>query len=210
MLPWASSRHTVAAERPTPGTASRTRHERSHAHTGATSAGTRQTDRGVAREGRTLPRVIVAPRPTPRDVALTVSRGVSSATFVQAAAQAANDAAEHGIETIILFDYDAGGARAKKMIRDSSTEYCDYVVQIHDIAVTEAQIRSGPAGDQPAEALRPALGPLDGARPAGSRPWRRTYSRRCSRTRSENGSTPIGSRSNSAWKPQIEHRSPAH
>ena len=57
------------------------------------------------------------------DVALMVSRGVSSATFLHMAVEAANDAYDrHGVTSVVvlLFDYDAGGARAATSIRRHS------------------------------------------------------------------------------------------
>lgn len=91
------------------------------------------------------------------DVALMVSRGVSSATFVQAAAEAANEAGRHGTMTLIytLFDFDAGGARAKKMIRDYFDLYADYPVQIIDLAVSEWQIGAWELPTRPAKKSDP-------------------------------------------------------
>ena len=69
---------------------------------------------------------VISPVTERWDVPLMVSRGVSSATFLHAAVEVANEAYDHGIATVLLllFDFDAGGARAARMIHDYFERYC--------------------------------------------------------------------------------------
>jgi hypothetical protein len=91
------------------------------------------------------------------DVALMVSRGVSSASFLYSAVEQANQAAGHGIDTIIvtLFDYDAGGARARRMIHDYFDQYIVDQVEIVDVAITEPQIEEWNLPTRPAKKTDP-------------------------------------------------------
>jgi hypothetical protein len=62
----------------------------------------------------------------PWDVALMVSRGTSSATFLHAAAEAATEAWELGnIETVVLalYDFDAAGRRCARTVERGFAEY---------------------------------------------------------------------------------------
>jgi hypothetical protein len=100
---------------------------------------------------------VVAPVTDKWDVALMVSRGVSSATFLQTAIRYADAAADHGIETIIytLFDYDAGGARARKMIADYFDQYATCSPTILDLAVSREQIDAWELPTRPAKRTDP-------------------------------------------------------
>lgn len=92
------------------------------------------------------------------DVSLMISRGVSSATFLHAAVEAANDAYETAeIETIVvtLFDYDAGGARARRTITRYFDEYATAPITFEHVAVTENQITEWSLPTRPAKKSDP-------------------------------------------------------
>jgi len=78
------------------------------------------------------------------DVALMVSRGQSSATFLHAAAKAAEAAYEaDSTETFVfaLYDFDAGGARAARAVEEQVPEFAPGVpIHFERLAVTPAQI----------------------------------------------------------------------
>lgn len=81
------------------------------------------------------------------DVALMVSRGTSSATFLYGAAkQAAEAHRRRGTATYVyaLYDFDAGGDRAARTIERDLPEYAGPGVPIHfeRLAITPAQIRA--------------------------------------------------------------------
>lgn len=80
------------------------------------------------------------------DVALMITRGVSSSTFLHPAVMQANRAFDAaGIATVILllFDYDAGGARAAAKVRRHFRDHGRAPVEFVDVAVREEQRRSG-------------------------------------------------------------------
>jgi hypothetical protein len=78
------------------------------------------------------------------DVALMVSRGQSSATFLHAAAKSAEaEYAADGTETFVfaLYDFDAGGERAARAIEEQLPEFAPGVpISFERLAVTPAQI----------------------------------------------------------------------
>lgn len=78
------------------------------------------------------------------DVALMVSRGQSSATFLHAAAKSSEAAYDaDGTRTVVyaLYDYDAGGDRAASAIERELPEYAPGVpISFERLAVTPAQI----------------------------------------------------------------------
>jgi hypothetical protein len=92
------------------------------------------------------------------DVALMVSRGQSSATFLHSAAQAAIDAWEQDVATIIytLYDHDAGGERSHKAIATQLPEFAPGVpITVHRLAVTPAQIIAWNLPTRPPKAKDP-------------------------------------------------------
>jgi hypothetical protein len=78
------------------------------------------------------------------DVALMVSRGQSSSTFLHSAAEIATAAYEAaGAKTLVyaLYDYDAGGDRAARAVESDLPEYAPSVpIEFERLAVTPAQI----------------------------------------------------------------------
>jgi hypothetical protein len=93
------------------------------------------------------------------DVSLMVSRGTSSATFLHSACEAAEQAAANGVSTLILalYDYDAAGARAARMIENGFRDYfkADGVVEFVRLAVTEEQIQEWTLPTRPAKTTDP-------------------------------------------------------
>ncbi len=88
------------------------------------------------------------------DVPLMVSRGQSSATFLEAAARQARSAWDHGIRTIVyaLYDRDAGGLRAARAIQH---ELPAVAVNFAMLAVTDDQIREWSLPTRPAKSSDP-------------------------------------------------------
>ena len=78
------------------------------------------------------------------DVALMVSRGQSSTTFLHTAAKAAEAAYQaDGTETFVfaLYDFDAGGDRAARAVEEQLPDFAPGVpIHFERLAVTPAQI----------------------------------------------------------------------
>lgn len=78
------------------------------------------------------------------DVSLMVSRGQSSATFLHAAAKAAEEAYDNSrVSTYIyaLYDFDAGGERAFRTVERELPQYApETPIYVERLAVTEQQI----------------------------------------------------------------------
>lgn len=93
------------------------------------------------------------------NVALMVSRGVSSSTFIYAAAQEAKRAWQTaGVETVLfgLFDYDAGGQRASDKVERGLCEHADGVpISYRRLGVTEDQIAAWNLPTRPAKKSDP-------------------------------------------------------
>jgi len=93
------------------------------------------------------------------DVSLMVSRGQSSATFLHAAAKAAeqNYRAGGGITRIYtLYDYDAGGERAARTIRRDLPKLAgEEAVVVHRLAVTDSQVEDWDLPTRPAKGSDP-------------------------------------------------------
>jgi hypothetical protein len=93
------------------------------------------------------------------DVALMVSRGQSSATFLHAAAKAAEAAYEaDGTETFVfaLYDFDAGGARAARAVEEQVPEFAPGVpIHFERLGVTPAQIAAWSLPTRPPKAKDP-------------------------------------------------------
>jgi hypothetical protein len=87
-------------------------------------------------------------------VPLTVSRGVSSETFIYNAAQDAL-ADERVTRVFTLFDFDAGGKRGHEKIVRGFEEYCDDSVLVKRLAINEAQITEWDLPTRPAKARDP-------------------------------------------------------
>lgn len=99
------------------------------------------------------------------DVALMVSRGQSSATFLWNAAQVAIAAWENGIETFIyaLYDRDAGGRRAARAIEHDLAEHAPGVpIHFELLAVTDEQVRKWGLPTRPAKKSDPEEAKFDG------------------------------------------------
>ena len=100
------------------------------------------------------------------DVALMVSRGQSSATFLWSAAQNARRAWEHaGVETFVyaLYDRDAGGRRAARTIERDLPEHAPGVpIHFELIAVTDEQVEEWALPTRPAKASDPEAAKFDG------------------------------------------------
>jgi hypothetical protein len=122
---------------------STTSSRRSRAATGAT-CGAAKASGSKSGWRRTRSRTWSSMWPRKWDVALMVSRGQSSATFLHAAAKAAEAAYEHdGTRTVVyaLYDFDAGGARAARAIEEQLPEFAPGVpISFERLAVTPAQI----------------------------------------------------------------------
>jgi hypothetical protein len=93
-------------------------------------------------------------------VALMVSRGQSSATFLYSAAMAARGAFERdGVETFVyaLYDFDAGGERASRAVARDLPELAGPGTPIHfeRLAVTEEQIDAWDLPTRPAKKSDP-------------------------------------------------------
>jgi hypothetical protein len=93
------------------------------------------------------------------DVPLMVSRGISSVTFLHAAAKEAEQAWEEaGVETVVLalFDFDPGGDRGASSIVRGFAEYAPEVpVEFRLLAVTEEQIDEWQLPTRPAKKTDP-------------------------------------------------------
>lgn len=93
------------------------------------------------------------------DVALMVSRGTSSATFLYESAQLAHEAyLEHGVSTLILtmYDFDAAGDRCHRTVERGLHDYApDADIAVTRLAVTEAQIAGWKLPTRPAKASDP-------------------------------------------------------
>ena len=94
----------------------------------------------------------------PWDVALMVSRGTSSATFLYESAQEASRAAAQGITTYVftLYDHDAAGLRCHRTVEKGLREYApDAAIVVERLAVTEEQIEEWQLPTRPAKASDP-------------------------------------------------------
>ena len=91
------------------------------------------------------------------DVSLMVSRGQSSATFLQAAAQQARAAWDHGVETFVyaLYDRDAGGMRAARTIERELPALAGVPINFELLAVTDEQIEQWQLPTRPAKKTDP-------------------------------------------------------
>jgi hypothetical protein len=92
------------------------------------------------------------------DVSLMVSRGQSSATFLQAAAKTAERHYRNaGTVTRIytMYDHDAGGERSARTIRRDLPELAGIPVLINEIAVTAEQIMAWSLPTRPAKQSDP-------------------------------------------------------
>jgi hypothetical protein len=102
---------------------------------------------------------VVMEATVPWDVALMVSRGTSSATFLYEAAKATEEAWEEAdVETVILalYDHDAAGARAARTVENGFVEYApDVPVEFELLAVTEDQIDAWNLPTRPAKKTDP-------------------------------------------------------
>jgi hypothetical protein len=101
---------------------------------------------------------IVTDTTTAWDVSLMVSRGQSSATFLQAAAKAAERHwQESGAVTRIytLYDHDAGGERSARTIRRDLPELAGVPVVVTELAVTADQIMAWNLPTRPAKQSDP-------------------------------------------------------
>jgi hypothetical protein len=137
---------------------STTSSRRSRAATGAT-CGAAKASGSKSGWRRTRSRTWSSMWPRKWDVALMVSRGQSSATFLHAAAKAAEAAYEHdGTRTVVyaLTDYDAGGDRAAKAIEQELPEYAPGVpISLERLAVTPAQIAAWNLPSRPPKPKNP-------------------------------------------------------
>lgn len=94
----------------------------------------------------------------PWDVALMVSRGTSSATFLHASAMNASGAWDEGIETHIftLYDKDAAGARCHRTVERGLREYAPATpIVVKRLAVTAKQIEEWDLPTRPAKTTDP-------------------------------------------------------
>ena len=92
------------------------------------------------------------------DIALMVTRGVSSDTFLHPAVMDANESFEVAdVSTIILllFDFDAGGARAAAKVHRHFDTHGTAPVEFVDVAVTEEQIADLALPTRPAKKSDP-------------------------------------------------------
>lgn len=93
------------------------------------------------------------------DVSLMVSRGQSSATFLHAAAKNAEYAFDElDVKTFIyaMYDYDAGGDRAAKAVREDLAKYAPGVpIHFERLAVTPQQITTWNLPTRPAKKSDP-------------------------------------------------------
>lgn len=101
---------------------------------------------------------VVAEVTAPWDVALMVSRGQSSATFLWAAAQSIEKAWQHGIQTYVfaLYDRDAAGLRCSRAVERGLAEYAPTADPVFELlAVTDEQIEEWDLPTRPAKASDP-------------------------------------------------------
>jgi hypothetical protein len=95
----------------------------------------------------------------PWDVALMVSRGTSSATFLHAAAEAATGAfVREDVTTYIyaMYDFDAAGERAARAIQTGFERFAPNVpIEFERIAVTREQIAAWALPTRPAKKTDP-------------------------------------------------------
>lgn len=100
---------------------------------------------------------VISPVTSGWDVALMVSRGISSATFLHSSVEQANEAGKHGIGTQLftLFDFDAGGARACRAISDYFGTYCTAAWGLKSLAVSAEQIDEWDLPTRPAKSSDP-------------------------------------------------------
>lgn len=100
------------------------------------------------------------------DVALMVSRGQSSATFLWSAAKAAEEAWHHdGIETAILalYDRDAGGRRAARAVEQELPGYAPGTpISFTLLGVTDEQVATWSLPTRPAKASDPEAAKFSG------------------------------------------------
>jgi hypothetical protein len=92
------------------------------------------------------------------DVALMVSRGTSSATFLYEAAQAAREAADYGLTTHIftLYDFDAAGIRCARAVEDGIRAYSAGAdIVFRRLALTAEQVEAWNLPTRPAKASDP-------------------------------------------------------
>jgi hypothetical protein len=91
------------------------------------------------------------------DVSLMVSRGQSSATFLQSAAKAAARHYYDGADTHIytMYDHDAGGERSSRTIRRDLPELAGVPVDVTELAVTAEQIAAWNLPTRPAKQSDP-------------------------------------------------------
>jgi hypothetical protein len=93
------------------------------------------------------------------DVALMVSRGQSSATFLYNAAKQAELAYDRaGVTTYVyaLYDFDAGGQRAARTIEHKLPEYAPGVpIVVEQLAVTPRQVKAWNLPTRPAKKSDP-------------------------------------------------------
>jgi hypothetical protein len=92
------------------------------------------------------------------DVSLMVSRGTASATFLHAAAEAADAAAAKGhVQTIVLalYDYDAAGRRILRSIERDLREFARSPIIVRHLAVLEWQIDEWDLPTRPAKRTDP-------------------------------------------------------
>jgi hypothetical protein len=93
------------------------------------------------------------------DVALMVSRGTSSATFLHSAAEHAREAwEENDVETVVyaLYDFDAAGERAARNVAKGLREHApDVPIHFARLAVTPEQIFAWELPTRPAKRTDP-------------------------------------------------------
>lgn len=102
----------------------------------------------------------------PWDVALMVSRGTTSATFLHSAAQAAKEAyAADAVTTVILalYDHDAAGKRCARTVERGFAEYAPYVPVVFQLlALDEGQIEAWGLPTRPAKKSDPEAAKFTG------------------------------------------------
>ncbi len=101
---------------------------------------------------------VVMEATVPWDVALMVSRGTSSATFLYEAARQASDASDEGIATHIftLYDLDAAGERCHRTVERGLREYApNAAATVERLGVTEGQVSKWELPTRPAKKTDP-------------------------------------------------------